>query len=67
MATAPHPLVAGNWKMNGLSTSEAELAKIIAASAIVDTSTYGALKEMYCAAVPPSRLPEKMDTATSAS
>jgi len=33
MATAPRPLVAGNWKMNGLSASIAELAKIIAASA----------------------------------
>ncbi len=33
MATAPRPLVAGNWKMNGLSASLAELAKIIAASA----------------------------------
>ena len=31
---APHliPLVAGNWKMNGLSGSRAELAKIIAAA-----------------------------------
>ena len=27
---APRPLVAGNWKMNGLAASEAELAKIIA-------------------------------------
>jgi triosephosphate isomerase len=27
------PLVAGNWKMNGLAASEAELAKIIAGSA----------------------------------
>src|SRR6266550_4094092 len=33
MATTPRPLVAGNWKMNGLSASLAELAKIIAASA----------------------------------
>jgi triosephosphate isomerase len=30
---APRPLVAGNWKMNGLAASEAELAKIIAGSA----------------------------------
>ena len=28
----PRPLVAGNWKMNGLAASEAELAKIIAGS-----------------------------------
>jgi triosephosphate isomerase len=27
---APRPLVAGNWKMNGLAASEAELARIIA-------------------------------------
>jgi triosephosphate isomerase (TIM) len=32
MATAPHPLVAGNWKMNGLHTAEAELVQIIAGS-----------------------------------
>ena len=30
MAATPRPLVAGNWKMNGLSASEAELATIIA-------------------------------------
>jgi triosephosphate isomerase (TIM) len=30
---APRPLVAGNWKMNGLAAAEAELAKIIASSA----------------------------------
>jgi triosephosphate isomerase (TIM) len=30
---APRPLVAGNWKMNGLAAAEAELAKIIAGSA----------------------------------
>jgi triosephosphate isomerase len=29
---APRPLVAGNWKMNGLAACEAELAKIIAGS-----------------------------------
>ncbi len=29
---APRPLVAGNWKMNGLADSEAEFAKIIAGS-----------------------------------
>ena len=28
-AAAPRPLVAGNWKMNGLAASEGELAKII--------------------------------------
>jgi triosephosphate isomerase len=30
MAGTPRPLIAGNWKMNGLQRSEAELAKIIA-------------------------------------
>jgi triosephosphate isomerase len=30
MATRIRPLIAGNWKMNGLGVSEAELAKIIA-------------------------------------
>jgi triosephosphate isomerase (TIM) len=30
---APPPLLAGNWKMNGLAASEAELAKIIAGAA----------------------------------
>jgi triosephosphate isomerase len=30
MASARRPLVAGNWKMNGLQSSTAELAKIIA-------------------------------------
>jgi triosephosphate isomerase len=30
---APRPLVAGNWKMNGLAASEAELAKIITGGA----------------------------------
>jgi triosephosphate isomerase len=29
----PRPLVAGNWKMNGLAASEAELARIIAGAA----------------------------------
>jgi triosephosphate isomerase len=29
----PRPLVAGNWKMNGLAASQAELAKIIAGAA----------------------------------
>jgi len=32
MANAPRPLVAGNWKMNGRSASDAELAKIVAGS-----------------------------------
>jgi triosephosphate isomerase len=30
MATTPRPLVAGNWKMNGLSASTAELSRILA-------------------------------------
>jgi triosephosphate isomerase (TIM) len=30
MASTRHPLIAGNWKMNGLQGSTAELAKIIA-------------------------------------
>ena len=30
MANAPRPLVAGNWKMNGLGASTAELEKMIA-------------------------------------
>lgn len=30
MANAPRPLVAGNWKMNGLAASSAELDKIVA-------------------------------------
>ena len=30
MASAPRPLVAGNWKMNGLGASVAELEKMIA-------------------------------------
>ena len=29
MADTPRPLVAGNWKMNGLRGSAAELTKII--------------------------------------
>jgi triosephosphate isomerase (TIM) len=33
MANAPRPLVAGNWKMNGLRASIAELQKIIAGAA----------------------------------
>ena len=33
MAAVLRPLVAGNWKMNGLVASEAELAKIIAGAA----------------------------------
>lgn len=31
--STPRPLVAGNWKMNGLSASAAELGKVIAGSA----------------------------------
>src|SRR5262245_24494984 len=30
MASAPRPLIAGNWKMNGLKRSADELARIIA-------------------------------------
>ena len=30
MANGPRPLVAGNWKMNGLRASVAELEEIIA-------------------------------------
>ena len=30
MAARIIPLVAGNWKMNGLAASESELAKIVA-------------------------------------
>jgi triosephosphate isomerase len=30
MASSPRPLIAGNWKMNGLRSSAAELGKIIA-------------------------------------
>jgi triosephosphate isomerase len=33
MAGAPRPLVAGNWKMNGLTASVAELGKIVAGAA----------------------------------
>jgi triosephosphate isomerase len=32
MADAPRPLVAGNWKMNGLAASAAELGKVVAGS-----------------------------------
>src|SRR6195256_1300894 len=32
MATARRPLVAGNWKMNGLTTSLAELDRMVAAA-----------------------------------
>jgi triosephosphate isomerase len=35
MATTPRPLVAGNWKMNGLARSKAELDKIVAAAGTV--------------------------------
>jgi triosephosphate isomerase len=33
MAVNPHPLVAGNWKMNGLAVSAGELSKIIVGAA----------------------------------
>src|SRR6266852_1996022 len=32
MATAPRPLIAGNWKMNGLRRSSVELSRIIEGS-----------------------------------
>src|SRR5262245_42916763 len=32
MASAPRPLIAGNWKMNGLQQSAAELARMIKGS-----------------------------------
>jgi triosephosphate isomerase len=35
MAETPHPLVAGNWKMNGLRGSSAELSKIVQGAAAV--------------------------------
>ena len=35
----PRPLVAGNWKMNGLAASQAELDKIIAGSAGLANAT----------------------------
>src|ERR1043166_3747793 len=35
MASPPRPLIAGNWKMNGLQASGAELAKIIEGAAAV--------------------------------
>jgi len=37
MAETPRPLVAGNWKMNGLHGSSAELTKIIAGAGEVTT------------------------------
>jgi triosephosphate isomerase len=39
MASAPRPLVAGNWKMNGLGASAAELEKMIAGAARFSGST----------------------------
>jgi triosephosphate isomerase len=36
MANAPRPLVAGNWKMNGLGASAAELEKMIAGASRFD-------------------------------
>lgn len=35
MATRIRPLIAGNWKMNGLGASEAELAKIIVGAGVL--------------------------------
>ena len=37
----PRPLVAGNWKMNGLAASAAELGKIIAGSAGLNVRSDG--------------------------
>jgi triosephosphate isomerase (TIM) len=39
MANAPRPLVAGNWKMNGLTASAAELEKIMAGAGRVSGRT----------------------------
>lgn len=39
MASAPRPLVAGNWKMNGLGASAAELEKMIAGAGRFSGST----------------------------
>jgi triosephosphate isomerase (TIM) len=39
MADTPRPLVAGNWKMNGLRGSSAELTKIIAGASEVTART----------------------------
>ena len=48
MASKPRPLVAGNWKMNGLKRSVTELGKIVAAA-----GTYGDVDLMVC---PPATL-----------
>ena len=37
MAMALRPLVAGNWKMHGLTASAGELARIIAGSTALNT------------------------------
>jgi len=39
MASAPRPLIAGNWKMNGLKGSAAELTRIIEGSGDLVTRT----------------------------
>jgi triosephosphate isomerase (TIM) len=39
MARAPRPLIAGNWKMNGLQASGAELTRIIAGSCDLASQT----------------------------
>src|SRR5262249_12968146 len=49
MATSRRPLVAGNWKMNGLAASAGELGKIIACAAGV----WGRVDLMVC---PPATL-----------
>jgi triosephosphate isomerase len=54
----PRPLVAGNWKMNGLAASEAELAKIIAGAPGVGCD------QMVC---PPATLIARLAAAASGS
>ena len=49
MAANPRPLVAGNWKLNGLAASAGELAKIIAGAAALA----GKVELMVC---PPATL-----------
>ena len=44
-ASARHPLVAGNWKMNGLASS---LAEVEAISAAVDSGGAGRAETLIC-------------------
>jgi triosephosphate isomerase len=60
MASAPRPLVAGNWKMNGLRASRAELEKIIAGAG----ARVGACDLMVC---PPATLLEGFAAAAQGS